>query len=76
MDFPKWALEDGEKLANLIFDRLLEEGILRVDEVFDIYDTCGFPILRKTEGACWRILNPKIERVKDEDNRMAFKLRE
>lgn len=75
MDFPKWAEEDGEKLANLIYDKLLEKGILKMYEVLDIYDNCGFPVLRKTEGACWKILNPKIERTKDENNRMAFKLK-
>lgn len=76
MDFPKWAMEDGEVLANLIYDKLVEKGTLSIDEVFEIYDNCGFSILRKTEGATWKILNQKVERIKDENNRIAFKLKE
>lgn len=56
MDFPKWAYRDGENLANIIYENLLEKGELTINEILDIYDTCDFPILKKTEGACWAIL--------------------
>ena len=71
-----WSEEDGRKLANLIYEKLLEKGTLKMYEVFDIYDSSGLDIFRMTESACWKILNPKIERIKDENNRMAFKLKE
>jgi hypothetical protein len=76
MDFPKWAEEDGKKLADLIIEALSKQNTLRVDEIMDIYDNSGIAVLRKTEGVTWRILNPHIERVRDENNRMVIKLKE
>lgn len=76
MDFPKWARDDGEKLANLIYEKLKEKEVLGDNEVYNVYDNCGFPIFRKTEGVAWGILNPKIERFKDENNKTFFRLKE
>lgn len=77
MDFPKWAEEDGEKLANIIYEKLVEKGELHMNDIFNIYDTCGFHVLRKTEGVTWRILNSKsdVERIKDEKGFLTFALR-
>lgn len=77
MEFPRWAVEDGGKLANLIYEKLVEKGELNMNEIFNIYDTCGFDIFRKTEGVTWRILNskPDVERIKDEKGNLTFNLR-
>ena len=76
MNFPKWAEEDGKKLADLILEALHKKEILTFDDIFNIYDNCGFSVMRKTEGVAWRIINPQVERIIDEDEIIVFRLKD
>jgi hypothetical protein len=76
MDIPNWVRKDGERLANSIYEKLVEKGELSNDEILHIYDACGFSsIFRKTEGVAWGILNAKtdVERVRDGKDRLSLK---
>lgn len=75
MDFPRWAEVDGEKLANIILEALKEKETMNIYDIFIIYDTCGFPVMRKTEGVAWRILNPLVEQFEDENGLESYKLK-
>jgi hypothetical protein len=72
-----WWQEDGLKLATLIRNKLLETGQLNFNEILDIFDGCGFPVFRKTEGAVWTILSSwnDIESFKDERGGICLKLK-
>lgn len=73
MDFPHWAREDGEVLANEIYKALTkkENGELSFNEILDVYDSMTFPVFRKTEGATWEILNTNVE-IQRIDRRIAW----
>jgi hypothetical protein len=72
-----WWQEDGLKLAMLIYNKLVAVGQLNFNEILDIFDNCGFPVFRQTEGAVWRILSSmdNIESFKDERGGICLKLK-
>jgi hypothetical protein len=62
--------EDGEKLAEIIYVKLLESdnGILNFKDIIQIYDDLNFPLFRKSEAVAWGLLDskPDVERFKDD----------
>lgn len=71
-----WWNEDGEKLAEIIYAKLLESenGEISFNEIMEIYENFEHPIFRKVEGVCWNIVHSKgVERVYEENDKYSIK---
>lgn len=66
-----------KELADLLYNRLIssEDGILTIDDLFDIHDQKAEYGLRKVSGGAIRILRDKshVEQTTDKNGHMMFK---
>lgn len=71
--------EDGERLAKLIYQKLLESetGKIGHAEISSVYDNLDFPLLRKSEWFTWKWIDEKedVERYQCEGKTGRYCLR-